>query len=137
MGLNPVWRSSLVYTTLGTGWEDGANITQINEARKGLVKSMKILEGIAPDSGAYLNEVCISSYRHLYANSDGGVFLKKILKASRYEFNWKKSFFGKHYEKLRDVKRKYDPEEMFLIYKGVASDEWDAELVCRVCFEDK
>ena len=58
-GLNPVWRNSLVYTTLGTSWEDGANSTQIEAARKLLVQDMKILESIAPESGAYLNEVRI------------------------------------------------------------------------------
>ena len=56
-GLNPAWRKSLVYTTLGTGWEDGADSTQIDAARQLLIQDMKILEGIAPESGAYLNEV--------------------------------------------------------------------------------
>ena len=59
-GLDPVWRNSLVYATLGTSWEDGANSTQIEAARQLLVQDMKILEGIAPDSGAYLNEVRIT-----------------------------------------------------------------------------
>jgi hypothetical protein len=62
-GLNPVWRNSLVYTTLGTGWQDGANETAIQAARQGLIQDMKILEGIAPDSGAYLNEVALSRLR--------------------------------------------------------------------------
>jgi hypothetical protein len=57
MGLNPAWRKSLVYTTLGTGWQDGANSTVIDAARQLLVQDMKILEGIAPESGAYFNEV--------------------------------------------------------------------------------
>jgi hypothetical protein len=56
-GLNPAWRSSLVYTTLGTGWKDGVTITEIDAARQVLIQDMKILEGLAPDSGAYLNEV--------------------------------------------------------------------------------
>lgn len=59
-GLNPAWRNSLVYATLGTGWQDGANETQIEAARQLLIQDMKILEGIAPDSGAYLNEVRLS-----------------------------------------------------------------------------
>ena len=58
--LNPVWRNSLVYTTLGTSWEDDANLTQIEAARQLLVRDMKILEGVAPESGAYLNEVRIT-----------------------------------------------------------------------------
>ena len=56
-GLNPAWRNSLVYTTIGTTWREGANLTEIDAARQALVQDMKILEGIAPESGAYLNEV--------------------------------------------------------------------------------
>ena len=59
-GLNPAWRKSLVYTTLGTGWQDGTNFTQIQADRQLLIQDMKIIEGIAPDSGAYLNEVRFS-----------------------------------------------------------------------------
>ena len=57
MGLNPAWRKSLVYTVVTTGWQDGANLTEINAARQSLIQDMKTLEGIAPKSGAYLNEV--------------------------------------------------------------------------------
>jgi len=52
--------------------------------------------------------------------------------ASRYELDWKRSFFGTHYDKLRAIKRKYDPKSLFLIYEGIGSDEWDADLVCQV-----
>jgi hypothetical protein len=107
-GLNPAWRKSLVYTVVGTGWQDGTNFTQIQADRQHLIQDMKIIEGIAPDSGAYLNE------------------------ASRYEFDWKKSFFGSHFDQLRAIKQKYDPESLFLVYEGVGSEDWDADLVCRV-----
>ena len=60
MGLNPAWRNSLAYVTLGTTWQDGDNLTEIEAARQLLVQNMKILEGIAPESGAYLNEVRVS-----------------------------------------------------------------------------
>jgi len=63
-GLNPVWRNRLVYATLGTGWEDGVNSTQIEAARQLLIQDMKILEDIAPESGAYLNEVRIARAFH-------------------------------------------------------------------------
>jgi hypothetical protein len=61
-GLNPVWRKSLAYTILLTGWADGANSTEIAAARSLLVHDMKILESIAPESGAYLNEVKVSPH---------------------------------------------------------------------------
>jgi len=38
-------------------WRDGADLTEIEAARQVLIEDMKILEGIAPESGAYLNEV--------------------------------------------------------------------------------
>jgi hypothetical protein len=56
-GLNPVWRNSLAYTVLSRSWQDGANSTEIAAARELLIRDMKILEAIAPESGAYLNEV--------------------------------------------------------------------------------
>lgn len=108
MGLNPVWRNSVAYTTVGMSWQDGANETVINAARQVAIQDMKIIESMAPNSGAYLNE------------------------ASRYEFDWKKSFFGTHYNKLRAIKQKYDPRSLFLVYEGIASDEWDTDLVCQV-----
>lgn len=60
VGLNPAWRNSLAYITLGTTWQEGANEATINAARQGLIQDMKTLEAIAPDSGAYFNEVILS-----------------------------------------------------------------------------
>jgi hypothetical protein len=56
-GLNPAWRKSLVLVILSATWRDGANLTEIGAARQLLIQDMKILEGIAPESGAYFNEV--------------------------------------------------------------------------------
>ena len=130
-GLNPAWRNSLAYATLGTGWEDGANLTQIEAARQLLVQDMKILEGIAPESGAYLNEVRITPFL-LPPKKTNKLTGRSHVQASRYEFDWKKSFFGTHYDKLQAIKRKYDPDSLFVVYEGIGSDEWDADLVCRV-----
>ena len=56
-GLNPVWRNSLVYAGISRTWREGANPTEIEATRQLLVQDMKILEAVAPESGAYLNEV--------------------------------------------------------------------------------
>ena len=42
---------------LPTGWQDGANSTEIEAVRQLLIQDMKTLQGIAPESGAYFNEV--------------------------------------------------------------------------------
>jgi len=57
MGLNPAWRNSLALVSIGRTWREGANLTEIEATRQLLVEDMRILEGIAPESGAYLNEV--------------------------------------------------------------------------------
>ena len=59
MGLNPAWRNSLALAFIGTSWRDGADLTEIKAARQLFIEDMKILEGIAPESGAYFNEVRI------------------------------------------------------------------------------
>ena len=56
-GLNPAWRKSLVFTGVSITWQDGASLTEIQAARQLLIQEMNILKGIAPESGAYLNEV--------------------------------------------------------------------------------
>lgn len=42
------------------------------------------------------------------------------------------TFFGSHYAKLKGIKQKYDPRGLFVVAKGVGSDDWDESLNCRV-----
>ena len=53
------------------------------------------------------------------------------LKASLYELDFKKSFFGDHYNKLESIKDKYDPSSLFVVASGLGSERWDKELICR------
>lgn len=61
---------------------------------------LPILAAPTPGGGAYLNE------------SD---FLQP---------DWSNVFYGINYRLLRDVKRKYDPEDVFYASTAVGSDEW-------------
>ena len=47
----------MVYTVVGGGWQEGANLTEINAVRQLIIQDMTIVEGLAPESGAYFNEV--------------------------------------------------------------------------------
>ena len=67
MGLNPAWRNSLAFAVIGTTWRDGADLTEIEAARQILIEDMRILEDIAPESGAYFNEVRVP---HLFTVPD-------------------------------------------------------------------
>ena len=64
---------------------------------------MKELRKIAPDGGAYVSE---SDY---------------------FEKDFQRSYWGNNYPRLAAIKRKYDPEGLFIVHNGVGSEEWSAD----------
>ena len=58
MGLNPAWRKALLHAVVGVGWPEGVSSTVIEQFRDTLKGYASTLHDLAPDSGAYLNEVC-------------------------------------------------------------------------------
>ena len=59
-GLNPAWRKALAYAVTEITWDEGTPSSEINAMRTDFKTSMAKLEGLAPGSGAYLNEVTSS-----------------------------------------------------------------------------
>ncbi|PLN85699.1 hypothetical protein BDW42DRAFT_160435 [Aspergillus taichungensis] len=45
--------------------------------------------------------------------------------------NWQEWFWGDKYARLRDIKRKWDPDSLFIVSLGVGSEEWVADGMCR------
>ena len=41
------------------------------------------------------------------------------------------TFFGDHYPRLKEIKRIYDPNDLFVVIEGVGSEDWDEALECR------
>ncbi|CEN60504.1 hypothetical protein ASPCAL02940 [Aspergillus calidoustus] len=72
----------------------------------------RVLEELAPDTGAYFNE------------------------GDPYDPDWQRSYFGggEHYEALRTVKEKVDPQGLLWCVACVGSEEWavQAGRLCRV-----
>ncbi|KAE8386199.1 putative isoamyl alcohol oxidase [Aspergillus alliaceus] len=58
----------------------------------------------SPGSGAYMNE------------------------ANPYTTNFKQDFYGSNYDRLVEVKSKYDPSESLFVLSGVGSDKWHYDL---------
>ncbi|GLB39903.1 putative oxygen-dependent FAD-linked oxidoreductase family protein [Lyophyllum shimeji] len=79
----------------------------VAQARQRLRSKLDILDRLAPGSATYYNE------------------------ATLYERDFKKSFFGPHYQRLKSIKAKYDPDTLFIVASGVGSEDWDGELNCR------
>ncbi len=66
------------------------------EARR-IGSGMSIIREATPTSGAYVNE------------------------ADYFETDWQHSFWGDHYQRLLDIKRTYDPTNLFRVHHGVGS----------------
>ncbi|KAF8629481.1 hypothetical protein AX15_003414 [Amanita polypyramis BW_CC] len=92
----------------GISWDEGISITELNKLRQDALANLTLLDQISADSGTYFNE------------------------ASLYEKNFRKTFFGSHYHRLKAIKRKYDVGDLFLVAEGVGSDDWDKSLNCRL-----
>ncbi|KAM6495416.1 hypothetical protein JOM56_008122 [Amanita muscaria] len=107
-GLNPAWREAVALVITGISWEEGTTSFQINRLRQSAAANLDVLDRVSVDSGTYFNE------------------------ASLYEKDFKKTFFGSHYPRLKDIKRKYDQGDIFLVAEGVGSDDWDKSLNCRL-----
>ena len=127
-GLNPAWRKAVVHAVFGITWPDGASAGVIQQLRMSLESRLTRVRALAPNSGAYLNEVRRINGPDVLT----GLNLLYGSQASMFEPDARHAFFGGHYDKLREVKRKYDPHDVFVVLEGVGADEWDENLRCRV-----
>ncbi|RSL60868.1 hypothetical protein CEP54_006525 [Fusarium duplospermum] len=111
--LNPAWRDPVVHLIVKESWKDSLPYTQAKAALDDMTNAKgAALRGLAPDSGTYFNE------------------------ADALEPDWQKAFWGSNYEKLLDIKHKYDPSGVFWCKKCVGSEAWVEQLgggePCRV-----
>ena len=128
-GLNPAWRNTVAQVYVAESHEEGASAETIRATQQRLVENTAILDTITTDSAAYLNEVSLDSgviyCQRLYIN-------RSIFQAYLYEVDFKKSFWGNHYDRLKQIKYEVDPTGLFVVPRGVSSEDWDRDLVCRV-----
>ena len=67
------------------------------------------LKALAPESGVYLSE---GDFR---------------------DPDWKNDFYGQNYNALRQIKAKYDPNDIFYATTAVGADEWVVAYDGRLC----
>ncbi|KAF5368069.1 hypothetical protein D9758_004453 [Tetrapyrgos nigripes] len=107
-GVNPAWRKATAFMISAALWPEGVTVDQYRAIQGQLKSNLAILDTLAPGGGTYLNE------------------------ASLYEPNPQQTFFGDHYERLKAIKDTYDPRGLFIVAGGVASEDWDSSLNCRL-----
>ncbi|KAG8765345.1 hypothetical protein FRC12_007544 [Ceratobasidium sp. 428] len=100
-GLNPQWRKdALVSWTFGTGWTDDTPpevIAELKNAVTNLTQGLSKIAGLK-DAG-YFNE------------------------ADPNEPNWKRAWFGSHYDRLLEIKKDVDPKGLFSCNRCVGSND--------------
>ena len=83
----------------------------LNIANQKLITEVLVpeLEKLTPGGGSYLNE------------------------ANFQQPDWQQAFYGTNYERLREIKDKYDPEHIFYAITAVGSEYWSQKPDGRLC----
>lgn len=99
--VNPAWRKALSHTIVFVNWPDNSTAQQQMQIRKDFAaNTMKPLLDATPGAGSYLNE------------------------ADRTEKDFQQSFYGTNYPRLLEIKKKYDPDDVFWAVTAVGSEGW-------------
>lgn len=105
----PPWRDALIQLQLLTIWDPTNWDKMLADQKRITDEIVPQFAAITPGSGAYLNE------------------------ADFNEPQWKETFFGSNYDRLMLIKKKWDPENLFYVFKGVGSEAWTVGSDGRMC----
>jgi hypothetical protein len=84
------------------------DLVRAGAVRSRIQAAMAALRVVAPDTGAYVNE------------------------CDYFQPDWQKAFWGPNYARLADIKRQYDPDDLFVVHHGVGSEDWSADGFTRL-----
>ncbi|KAH7069699.1 hypothetical protein BKA63DRAFT_87927 [Paraphoma chrysanthemicola] len=110
ISMNPAWRNTLASFLVVSMWPDGVPQSLIDAVYQDLTNNkIAALRKLSPNTGAYFNE------------------------ADSYEPDWQQSFFGKNYQRLLGIKRKYDPKNVLWCRRCVGSEALIEQKDGRLC----
>ncbi|KAK2037421.1 putative FAD-dependent isoamyl alcohol oxidase [Colletotrichum somersetense] len=107
----PKWRDAIATCNIVSTWDWDVPWSEM-QARKQLLVDSLIpgLESVTPGSGSYLNEV-----------------------EAQWKGDWKKELYADNYDRLLEIKNKYDPHHVFYARTAVGSDSWVIDRNGRLC----
>jgi len=73
------------------------------QAAQRIYRCMRELRAVAGETGSYVSE---SNY---------------------FEPRWQQAYWGSNHARLADIKRKYDPDGLFVVHNGVGSEQWSPD----------
>ncbi|KAH9893386.1 FAD-binding domain-containing protein [Cubamyces lactineus] len=107
--VTPAWRNSVWHVTASTFWNYDTSLEQKREIYANASSNMDALREITPQSGAYFNE------------------------ADVHEPNFETSFWGDNYDRLLQIKQKYDPDHLLDCWQCVGwSGSSSARFSCYI-----
>jgi hypothetical protein len=110
----PAWRSAYLHFISNGAIVDskaaGSPKLALQRAARWTEAKEEMWREWSPNSGAYMNE------------------------ANPYTASFKQDFYGSNYDRLVEIKAKYDPSYSLFVLSGVGSDEWEYDLdTGRLC----
>ncbi|KXH35740.1 hypothetical protein CSIM01_05133 [Colletotrichum simmondsii] len=133
--LNPVWRNTALHLVAKQSWDDSDAPDAVNTVVDRMVyTSLEALRELDPTSGAYLNEVSHFTPALPLVLYHDHHFCSQQSQASTFEPGWQASFFGVNYPRLRSIKARYDPTDLFWCPTCVGSEGWVQQedgILCR------
>ncbi|KAI3547335.1 FAD binding domain-containing protein [Colletotrichum abscissum] len=108
--VHPAWRKAVMQLQLITNWDNAAPWADMEASQKRMTEEfMPWITAVTPGSASYMNE------------------------ADFRQPDWQNAFFGTNYAKLLTIKKKYDPESLFYVLKGVGSEAWTVAANGQMC----
>ncbi|KAJ6573868.1 hypothetical protein DFH09DRAFT_1151296 [Mycena vulgaris] len=106
--VTPAWRTSISDMTILPSFT-AADDVDIRVIQQTAFDEMQALRTLAPppSGGQYLNEPDI------------------------LEVEWQDAYWGRHYPRLLAIKKAIDPLDLLIVRKGVNSEQWDDEIICK------
>ena len=49
-----------------------------------------------------------------------------------FQKDWQTAFWGDHYTRLKQIKRRYDPDGLFFVHHSVGSESWSPDGFTRI-----
>ena len=109
---------------------DGSSLKQVAHDRNRITTDfIPALKLLTPESGAYSNEVCHT----LLLNGTGTCTDCRASQGDPDEPDFKEAFYGPNYDRLLEIKDKWDPEQVLYGKMAVGGDRWKETEEGRLC----
>jgi FAD/FMN-containing dehydrogenase len=78
-------------------------------------------------ASAALIDKCMSRLRAIVPN--GGAYVSE---SDYFQQDWQQAYWGSNYRQLSEIKKKYDPDGLFIVHNGVGSEHWSKDGFIRL-----